>query len=496
MKSKEYIEEMKNIKPSEELIQKTISNIKQIKEVEKMKKSIGIKRILIGATAFMALSAGTVGAYAAITGNIEILEKIGIKLSQNYDENKQEITTNYNEKNRIIGDKFEAEVLSVALDEMNIVMEISLKLNEEYNYDILPDLDVMGLEIIRSANENSFGEQLQFSQNQSTAKMEDGTYKIYKYISVVDPNLGLSEFWNNMFAYDDSIDCIINFSGLYDDNGNLIEKIDEENSLKLKIEKPSNLENMYGVIQVDENLKYKNVEATVTSIQVASFGNIINIDVYENDIDINKINDIQKINFDIKDKKGNKINIISRTENVTFDNYANGKMNLMGLELHITVDDTDNYEYDIEMFENEKETVSKQKVREAYDVIMNLYQNSESTNYETEELYTSDSVETSIISSETYKIYKTYGINKEDVPQYIIVTQDEFYIGENENDTFLYGTYEIEDNNDNQKINLYAMSQDYAFLSTAEVEIDNIYGKDYIIFENGDESVYFEHVNI
>ena len=65
MKSKEYIEEMKNIKPSEELIQKTISNIKQIKEVEKMKKSIGIKRILIGATAFMALSAGTVGAYAA-----------------------------------------------------------------------------------------------------------------------------------------------------------------------------------------------------------------------------------------------------------------------------------------------------------------------------------------------------------------------------------------------------------------------------------------------
>ena len=146
MKSKTYINEMNDIHASEELIQKTIKGIKEVQKFEKNRK---IKKVIAGATAALTLSIGSVAAYVAITGNTEILQKIGIKLSQNYEQNEQIITNENDNQNKIDWTKAWSSkypVLSTYQKEVNIpkyakeIRKMFNELQETYHYS---ELDAM-----------------------------------------------------------------------------------------------------------------------------------------------------------------------------------------------------------------------------------------------------------------------------------------------------------------------------------------------------------------
>ena len=183
MKRDEYINQMKNISPSEDLIKKTISNIEHAKMQEEIKKQSKWKKALAGAVAMVTLSVGSVGAYVGITGNTEILEKLGIHISQNYEKNKQEINDENTENYVQLADGVQAKLVAVSLDNTNMVMEIDLKLEKDIE-DLNPDLKISNVAIYMPERQTEISEELVISEKSSSVKVEDGTWKIYKYISI------------------------------------------------------------------------------------------------------------------------------------------------------------------------------------------------------------------------------------------------------------------------------------------------------------------------
>ncbi len=352
MRSKTYINEMNDIHASEELIQKTIKGIKEVQKFEKNRK---IKKVIAGATAALTLSIGTVAAYVAITGNTEILQKIGIKLSQNYEPNEQIITNENDNQNKISTKGFEATLKSASIDNASIVMEIDLKLNDNVSAE-KPDLKVKSLSIYKQSIDTTFSD-LELTEKSSVQKMEDGTYKLFKYIAVKDPNLASNNFFEDMFCQDSSINCILTFYGIVDENGNEIisaEESNDEYKFHFELKNPGNLDSTDNIVKANQCINYKNVEITVDSIQKSNFGNIITINAVEKNIDISKESDIQKIDFIVKDSEGNSINIVSRTQNVGLNNYFKGKYHDVYLEdIQLIVDDySDVMDYTIEIIES------------------------------------------------------------------------------------------------------------------------------------------------
>ena len=70
-----YIKDMNQIYASEELISRTITNIKNYNKIKNGSKA---KKIVAATAAAITISVGSVGAYISVTGNTEILEKLGI----------------------------------------------------------------------------------------------------------------------------------------------------------------------------------------------------------------------------------------------------------------------------------------------------------------------------------------------------------------------------------------------------------------------------------
>lgn len=352
MISKVYINEMNEIHASEELIQKTIKCIKDVKKFEKNRK---IKKVIAGATAALTLSIGSVAAYIAITGNTEILQKIGIKLSQNYEQNEQIITAENSNQNKFFAKGFEATLKSASMDNASIVMEIDLKLNDDVSIE-KPDLKVKKLSIYKPSVDRTFAN-FELTESSSVQKMEDGTYKLFKYIAIKDPSLASNNFFKDIFYQDSSINCTVIFSGIVDENGNEIisaENLNDECNFYFELTNPGNLDSTDNIVKANQCINYKNVEISVDSIQKSNFGNIITINAVEKNIDINKINDIQKIDFIVKDSEGNSINIVSRTQNVGLGNYSKGTYQDVYLEdIQLIVDDySDVMDYTIEIIES------------------------------------------------------------------------------------------------------------------------------------------------
>ena len=228
------------------------------------------------------------------------------------------------------------------------------------------------------------------------------------------------------------------------------------------------------------------------------FGNIISIDVYEDDIDIDKINDIQKIDFDIKDKNGNKIKVISRTENITLGDYQNdGKYHKLGLEVQLTVDDIENKGYSIKMFESDKIKVTQKRVMEAHNqLIENLANPNIQEHEETQE--TEETEETERKDFDTVYVFK-FDAEKSDAQNcepYILLWEKGLLFAKGENveaeSTYCFANYKI---NSDKSITLSNIkTQDNAFFNAADVYLDTIDGNKYIVFSDGYSVVSYKFV--
>lgn len=377
MKNEEFKKQMKKIRPSDELIEKTIENIKNVNKVKKGNK---VKKLIAGTAAALTLSVGSVGAYIAVTGNTQILEKIGINLSQKYEENEQIITEENSVVSKFSAEGIEAILKSAAIDNGSLVMEIDFKLDEKFQ-DKEFNIKIEDVNVFIPSRNSSWGE-LIISERDSVQKMEDGTYKMFKYLALEDPVTAGTGIWVDSFYEDEVVNCTVEFGNLTDKDGNLLIK-DKNNDWKFEFElkKPDNLnEDIEIPDQVIEKIQYKDVEINVNSIKNSTFGNIITINAVQKNIDINKINDIQKIDFIVKDLNGNKINVISRTQNITMGDYKNGSMTLVCLEdIYLTIDDTtENAEYKIEIIEATKPVISIEKIQGINEELLKDFKNGNS----------------------------------------------------------------------------------------------------------------------
>ena len=444
MKRDEYVNQMKNIGPSEDLIKKTISNIEQAKMQEKIKKQSKWKKVLAGAVAMVTLSVGSVGAYVAITGNTEILEKLGIHISQNYEKNKQEINDENSEKYVELADGVQANLVAVSLDNTNMVMEIDLKLEKDIE-DFNPDLKISNVAIYMPERKTEISENLVISEKSSSVKVEEGTWKIFKYISIKDYTLGGNSLWADIFYLDDKVNCKVEFSGLFDED-NLISSFENSNrAFEFELNKPEDLKDINNT-SYDKIITYKNITIDGFEVQPSNFGNVVGFVAIEKNTDIDKVNDIQKVDFIIKDANGTKLNIVSKNENINVGDYNEGKLHQIGLEVQIVVDDvSDNTNYTIEMEETDKVQVSTARIKEVYDSIMNEYTSGEwALTPDGVVLMTANLNEKDYYVDE-YRVYRTYKTDRElaiDTGLYIItipdnglfpidsiVDSDDYYIG-------------------------------------------------------------------
>lgn len=92
----------------------------------------------------------------------------------------------------------------------------------------------------------------------------------------------------------------------------------------------------------------------------------------------------------------------------------------------------------------------------------------------------------------TYKKAKTMGVDDSQMPDYIVLEKNTFYLTDDLNTvSALPGTYEKDAQNN---ISFNYSSQDYAFFGAATARIETVGGKINIILENGNEVMYFEKV--
>ena len=129
--NKKYKQEMQEIHASEELIK---NKKNKINSKNKRKSYEFVKKFAIGTAAMMMVSVTSFATYVAVTGNTEILEKIGINISEKYEENKQEIKEK-NTDTQYSGENFDAEIVAISMDSGSIVAEINVKLKEEINIE-------------------------------------------------------------------------------------------------------------------------------------------------------------------------------------------------------------------------------------------------------------------------------------------------------------------------------------------------------------------------
>ena len=310
-------------------------NRERVKKNKKSKIFMLFHKISIALATGAVLTTGCVGAYVGITGNTELLKKIGINIGEHYEEFKQEVD------GTISGKGFSASLVSAACDSTCIVLEMDFKLDKN-KYDEV-DFKIDNLTITGKNFEGSTKENLVISESSVSNHMEDGTIKVYKYISVKDPNLGADGFLNEAFERNENeVECILEFSEIYDSKSK--KKISEGNwkwDFKLKRELESEF------VEVDKEIKKENVIINIDSISKSSLGNYISLIATQYNVDINKENDIQKLKYIIKNSKGEKISIISKTVNMTGDLTDGLAVNL---ETTLKLDDiSGNIDYDIDV---------------------------------------------------------------------------------------------------------------------------------------------------
>lgn len=303
---------------------------------KKESKTVILKKVVIGTTAGIILTIGSVGAYASITGNTEPLKKLGINIEKQYKAQKQNIS------GEITGKGFTANLVSAACDSSCIVLEIDIDLEEnENNYKDI-DLKIENLTLTGDNIMGSTNEELKLSENSISKIMENGKIKLFKYISIKDPNLEGDGFLNEISENSNKVNCKIEFSELYDINSK--QNISEGKwNLEFALEKKEKSK----FVPMNKKINIQDITVNVEGISRSSLGNYIILTATQDKIDINQENDIQKLEYIIRDSNGREVKIVSKTYNISGESDNNSKISI---ETTLKLDDiSENLNYNIDV---------------------------------------------------------------------------------------------------------------------------------------------------
>ena len=332
-------------------------NMKNVKN----NKLLLLKRTIVVTAAGMLLTVGSVGAYVGITGNYEILRKIGINIGERYENEKQEVKGNVDQN------EFKINLVSAACDSSCIILEMDVKLDGKKYEDIDFKIDNFSLEGKR-LNErtkeyenfsDSTKKNLKISESTVSNVLEDGTIKLFKYISVKDPNLAGDGFIDELFRDSNKAVCKIEFSRIYDVKTS---KVILEGNWNLDFNLTGKESTEFTIVNKD--VKVEDVDINIYSIAKSPLGNYITIYAEQDNFNYNTENNIQKLDFIIKNKAGEKVNIVSKTCNIT------GERNYLSYEVTLKLDDISNdLNYNIDFIIGEKCNISMEEIKEVVNII-------------------------------------------------------------------------------------------------------------------------------
>lgn len=125
--------------------------------------------------------------------------------------------------------------------------------------------------------------------------------------------------------------------------------------------KPENLEIHDLVEYTQEDFKkisYNNVNIIIGPVIRNKFANGISLYIVEDNIDIDSINDIQRINIRVKESSENEIKIISKKTE-----YKDGKCISIFIETNLVIDNNSNDDYTYEVYLEDKLKISVEKIQ-------------------------------------------------------------------------------------------------------------------------------------
>lgn len=328
MKNEVYKKQMKKIRPSDELIEKTIANIKKVnnennaKNPNKLKNADKLRRLVAGTAAALTLSVGSVGAYMAITGN-SLLSILGLeKASVNYENESVAISDQYN---TVIENEYtKIKLEKIACDETFLILEYNVKIK---------DTAITG---IQNKDEN-FITRTGYNYGQETNSI----------------NLGFSE---NIYVNGEYVKCYSCIAQKIEDSENEYKFYDiinlmeiDENNLKVSVQILALRFDGYQFMVTDANNNYllnltrnpnnndkfesisfknDNEEVIVKNVMNTSFASYVTVDV--NVSNISSENCINNINFISKNSNNEEIEsyvflnkYVVKTENDTVYDIIN-----------------------------------------------------------------------------------------------------------------------------------------------------------------------------
>ena len=312
-------------------------------------KFILLRRIGIGTAAGVLLTVGSVGAYVGISGNTEILRNIGINIGDKFDAEKQNIGTSINDNGA------EIKLVSAACDSSCIILETEIKLDDEKYKNIDFKIDDLTFKTDSFTGSKKTG--LKLSESSASSVMENGIIKLFKYISIKDPNLGADGFLDEVFENSNTAECKIEFSKIFDANS---EETISEGSWKLDFTLAGKTKSEF--TKLNKEIKVNDVIVNIESINKSTLGNYIVLTANQDNFDLNKENDIQKLEYTIKNSLGEKINIVSKTYNISQEYGDNSKISV---EATLKLDDiSDDINYDINVQIGSEKNIETKEIAE------------------------------------------------------------------------------------------------------------------------------------
>jgi len=379
-KFEKYKKEIENVVPREEIVNKTINIIKKMENKEKNKMTgmnimNKVKKIIVGIITALSLTATCFAGYVVISGNTQILEKIGIKLSQNYDENAQIV--NQTVKDR----KVELELESVAVDNAFIVSKYNIKTNVPLEGDIQLGINDINF-YDQDAEEKVFFE---YENQQKVVKNEDGTYTVFvvSYINGVEnanqaieyaiDEGEIQEYYGSLISYifgevieygekrytRDNVELNIDVIALYDGNGEVVSGSTQNNEwcFKFILDRAKNAGKLITDSEIAETFEDKGLEVTINEIRENEFGTYVMVSVGEKYEEIN--DNIEYVDIVVEDQNGNVLKVISQYEEI----FKVGDINAYGrsFDKHMILDADDNVvDYNIKL-------VTKQESQRSFE---------------------------------------------------------------------------------------------------------------------------------
>lgn len=310
---------------------------------------------------------------------------------------------------KVIDDGCEIELVSYGLDSINMMFEFNLKLSEKYKKINAPQLFIETF-ILKDDNNKEYGTEHFKIQTSYYSKIKRNEYKIFNIISFLDEEFVNNCFMDNIVKNSSSVSCNLVIGVIEDTETD--EQINLSEQIKFEISKDIIKYNLKNINMLYKELKYKDIDIEIKSIKTSTYGNIILLNIKKEKSDFNKIEDINKLDFVIKDSKGNRVNVIKRFNQVFVCNYDKGKMNGKELEVLLIVDYNKDLNYSIEVFECDKVIVDNTSFKNANKAIIDKLKLGDYVLTSDDQIYvTDDEVDIAGYGIDKYGVYfcnKTY----------------------------------------------------------------------------------------